>query len=69
MVDENERIVMRWPAYEGGTQTTVEWTFTPRSHDTTFVTVTNTGFSGDQESTAKQAIAATEGFTLVLAGM
>ena len=42
---------------------------TSAPHDTTFVTVTNTGFSGDQESTAKQAIAATEGFTLVLAGM
>ena len=69
VVDENERIVMRWPAYEGGAQTTVEWTFAPRSDGTTFVSVTNSGFSGDQDSIAKQAVGATGGFTLVLAGM
>lgn len=68
-VEANERILMRWPAYDGHTQTTVEWTFTPRSDDTTFVTVRNTGFTGDQEAIAKLAIGATGGFTLVLAGM
>jgi hypothetical protein len=35
----------------------------------TFVVVTNTGFSGDEEAVARQAVAATGGFTLVLAGM
>lgn len=69
VVEENERISMRWPAYGGGPKTTVEWTFTPRSDDTAFVAVTNTGFSGDQEAIARQAIGATGGFTLVLAGM
>lgn len=69
VVEENERISMRWPAYEGDAQTTVEWTFTPRADGSTFVTVTNTGFTGDQEGIAKQANAATGGFTLVLAGM
>jgi uncharacterized protein YndB with AHSA1/START domain len=68
-VEENKRISMRWPAYEGDGQTRVEWTFTPRSADTTCVTVINTGFSGDTKSIAKQAIAATGGFTLVLAAM
>jgi uncharacterized protein YndB with AHSA1/START domain len=58
---------MEWPY--NGTPTTVEWTFTPRPDNTTFVTVTNSGFAGDQEAIAKQAIGATEGFTLVLAGM
>ena len=69
VVEENERIVMRWPAYSGGGQTTVEWTLTPRGDNTTFITVTNTGFTGDQHSIVKQAIGATGGFTLVLAGM
>lgn len=69
VVDEKERILMRWPAYEGDAQTTVEWKFTPGPEDTTFVTVTNTGFSGDQEAIARQAIDATGGFALVLAGM
>jgi uncharacterized protein YndB with AHSA1/START domain len=68
-VEQDKRILMRWPAYEGGGQTTVEWTFTPLPDNTTFITVTNTGFTGDQEAIAKQAISATGGFTLVLAGM
>jgi uncharacterized protein YndB with AHSA1/START domain len=68
-VAENERIVMRWPAYEGDGQTTVEWRFTPQPGDATFVEVTNTGFDGDEEAVARQAVAATGGFTLVLAGM
>jgi uncharacterized protein YndB with AHSA1/START domain len=69
VVEKNERILMRWPAYDGSTETTVEWTFTSRPDNTTFVTVANTGFTGDQEAIAKQAIGATGGFTLVLAGM
>jgi uncharacterized protein YndB with AHSA1/START domain len=67
-VVEKKRIVMRWPAYEGGGQTTVEWRFTPRS-DGTFVEVTNSGFSGDEKAVARQAVSATDGFALVLAGM
>jgi uncharacterized protein YndB with AHSA1/START domain len=69
MVGENERLVMRWPAYQGRGETTVEWTCTSRTNDTTFVGVTNTGFTGAQEAIATQAIEATAGFTLVLAGM
>ena len=52
-----------------GTPTTVEWTFTPRADNTTFVSVTNTGFSGEEAEIIRQAISATEGFTLVLAGL
>jgi uncharacterized protein YndB with AHSA1/START domain len=69
LVEVNKRVVMRWPAYQGGGQTTVEWTFTARPDDATFVKVTNTGFTGDLEVIARQAIDATGGFTLVLAGM
>lgn len=35
----------------------------------TFVSITNTGFTGDAEAVAAQAVASTEGFTLVLAGL
>jgi uncharacterized protein YndB with AHSA1/START domain len=45
-VVENERIAFRWPAYEGGGQTTVEWRFTPQGDKATFVEVVNTGFDG-----------------------
>jgi uncharacterized protein YndB with AHSA1/START domain len=68
-VEVNERILMRWPAYEGDAQTIVEWRFAPQSDNATFVEVTNTGFSGDDVAVARQAVVATGGFTLVLAGM
>ena len=65
-VEENKRILIEWSAY--GTPTTVEWVFTSRPDNTTFVSVTNTGFSGDDAEVVKQALDSTEGFTLVLAG-
>ncbi len=61
-IEENKRILIEWP-------TTVEWIFTPRADNTTFVSITNTGFSGDRDEIVKQAIDSTEGFTLVLSGL
>jgi uncharacterized protein YndB with AHSA1/START domain len=66
-IDQNKRILIEWSAF--GTPTTVEWLFTPRADNTTFVSITNTGFSGDGDEIVKQAIGSTEGFTLVLAGL
>jgi uncharacterized protein YndB with AHSA1/START domain len=65
-IEENKRILIEWGG--NGTPTTVEWVFTSRSDNTTFVSVTNTGFSGDGDAVMKQALDSTEGFTLVLAG-
>jgi uncharacterized protein YndB with AHSA1/START domain len=61
----NKRIRIGW----GDPPTSVEWIFTPRPDDTTFVSITNTGFSGDGDEVVQQAIDATEAFTLVLAGL
>lgn len=66
-VEKNKRIVVEWSAY--GVPTTVEWTFTHRPDDTTFVSITETGFSGSGDEIVGQAIGSTEGFTLVLAGL
>ena len=66
-IEENKCIVIEWPGY--GAPSTVEWIFTPRSDDTTFVSITNTGFTGDRDEIIKQAVESTEGFTLVLAGL
>ena len=66
-IEENNRILIEWEGY--GTPTTVEWAFTSRSDNTTFVSVTNTGFSGDGDEVVKQALDSTEGFVLVLAGL
>lgn len=67
-IEEQKRILIEWPAYDGKTTTTVEWIFTARSDNTTFVSITNTGFSGNDEG-VKQAINSTQGFTFLLAGL
>src|SRR5262245_32101897 len=60
-VEPNTRILVEWG--EPDRRTTVEWLFTARPDNTTFVSVTNSGFQGDQDEIAQQAIDATEGFT------
>lgn len=65
-IEENRRIVIEWGA--DGTFTTVEWVFTPRPDNSTFVAVTNSGFSGDGDEQVRQALDSTEGFALLLAG-
>jgi len=59
-IEEQKRILIEWPGY--GTPTMVEWIFTARSDNTTFVSITNTGFSGNGDE-VKQAIDSTEAFT------
>jgi uncharacterized protein YndB with AHSA1/START domain len=66
-IEEQKRILIEWSAY--GTPTIVEWIFTAREDNTTFVSITNTGFSGDGDERVKQAIGSTEGFTFVLCGL
>jgi uncharacterized protein YndB with AHSA1/START domain len=66
-IEPNRRILVEW---SGAQQppTKIEWTFRVRADGTTYVTVTNSGFAGEPEQIAQQAIASTEGFTFLLAG-
>ena len=64
---ENKRIRVEWSGYDA--PTIIEWVFTPRVDDTTFVSVTNSGFQGTGDEVVAQAISATEGFSFVLAGL
>jgi uncharacterized protein YndB with AHSA1/START domain len=66
-VEPSRRIVIEWAGYSG--PTTVEWTFIPREDGTTFVSITEAGFTGDGDELVKQVTASTQGFTLVLAGL
>jgi len=66
-VEENARIVIEWPGEV--TPTTVEWIFTPRPDGTTFVSITNTGFDGEEDQIVRQALNSTEGFAFVLSGL
>lgn len=61
-IEENKRILIEFG-------TIVEWIFTSRAENETFVTITNTGFKGDGDDMVKQAIDSTEGFTIVLCGL
>ena len=64
--EKNSRILIDWSAY--GALTTVEWIFTSRRNNTTFVTVTNKGFPGDEDQAVQHALRSTEGFALLLSG-
>jgi uncharacterized protein YndB with AHSA1/START domain len=66
-IEPNKRIVIEWPGYRS--PTTVEWRFTPQQDDTTFVSITEAGFSGDGDELVKQVTDSTQGFSLVLAGL
>jgi hypothetical protein len=45
------------------------WVFTVRPDNTTFVSITNSGFTGTGDEMVKKALESTEGFTFVLAGL
>lgn len=58
-LEKNQRIAIEWP-------TPVEWTFTPRGNDTTFVSIVASGFTGTDDEKVAQALDSTEGFNLVI---
>lgn len=61
-VEPDKRIVIEWP-------TTVEWIFTAREDNTTFVSITDSGYDGTLDEIIADVRNSTEGFTLVLAGL
>lgn len=67
VIEPGKRIVIEWPGYSG--PTTVEWLFAPREDGTTFVDVTEAGFTGTGDELVKYATDSTQGFTLMLAGL
>src|SRR5438876_11076813 len=52
VVEDHKRILVEWSA--DGQSTLVEWVFTPFGADTTFVSITNSGFSGDEQTVIQQ---------------
>lgn len=63
-IEENRRILIEW---DGGE--TVEWLFTSRADDQTYVTIINTGFSGNQDEIVQKALDAVGGFTTLVCGL
>jgi uncharacterized protein YndB with AHSA1/START domain len=66
-IEQNKRILIEW--LDNGNPTNVEWVFISREDNTTFVSITNSGFGGTGDEVVKQAINSTEGFTFVLSGL
>lgn len=54
---------------ESSDSTEVVWTFVPRNENETFVTITNTGFTGDGDDIVSRAIDSMGGYTMVLCGL
>ncbi|MFB3169518.1 SRPBCC family protein [Neobacillus sp. 179-C4.2 HS] len=62
--EKNKLIRIEWT---DGTQ--VEWIFTPRADNQTFVSITNDGFSGSSDEMIARAIDSMGGYTMVLSGL
>jgi uncharacterized protein YndB with AHSA1/START domain len=63
-MEQNKLIRIEWT---DGTQ--VEWIFTPRADNQTFVSITNDGFSGSGDEMVDKAIDSMGGYTMVLSGL
>jgi uncharacterized protein YndB with AHSA1/START domain len=66
-LEANKRILIEWGDSES--LTAVEWLFRPYKNDTTYVTITNSGFKGDGDKVVNDALDSKGGFTWVLAGL
>lgn len=66
-IDTDRRIVVEWPGQSG--PTLVEWTFAAQKDGTTFVSVTESGFTGTGDQLVKFVADSTQGFALMLAGL
>ena len=66
-IEPNKRISIEWPGYSS--PTTVDWTFAPQKDGTTFVSITEAGFTGTGDERVKQVADSTQGFSLVRAGV
>src|SRR5262245_10571935 len=66
-IEPNKRIVIEWDGYSG--RTTVEWKFANLGENATFVTIIESGWTGDGDALVEYATNSTQGFTWVLAGL
>lgn len=66
-IEPPTRIAIEWPGYRG--RTTVEWVLTTHTDATTFVSVTESGFTGTGDEVVQQVTDSTQGFSLMLAGL
>lgn len=66
-IEPRRRIVIEWDGYTG--RTTVEWKFATRNDGTTFVSVAESGWTGNGDELLKYVSDSGQGFTWTLAGL
>lgn len=66
-IEPNKTIIIEWGNYNE--RTAVEWVFKQLNENSTFVSIVNSGFTGDTKQLISQIRDSTEGFTMVLAGL
>lgn len=67
IVEPNKRIVIEWDGYSG--RTSVEWKFASQRDGATFVSITESGWTGSGDELVQYATNSTQGFTWTLAGL
>ncbi|HEX8433802.1 SRPBCC family protein [Archangium sp.] len=66
-LEPDKRILVEWSG--NGRSSTIEWAFDSRPDGTTLVRIENRHFTGTEDEVVAQALDATGGFSLVLAGL
>jgi uncharacterized protein YndB with AHSA1/START domain len=67
VIEPNRRILIEWDGYSG--RAAVEWKFAPQKDGTTFVSISESGWTADADQLVKYACNSTQGFTWTLAGV
>ncbi|HEY1176208.1 MAG TPA: SRPBCC family protein [Phytomonospora sp.] len=68
-VDDNSRIRFTWDNYTPDAPTTVEFRCTPMPDDTTYVHITETGFTGTADELVHYLTDSTGGFTFLISAL
>lgn len=67
-IEKNKRIFIKWGLAHAAPNT-VEWIFTARVDNTTFVSITNSDFTGEGDEIVIQALNSAGAFAIVLASL
>ena len=68
-VQPGRRIRFSWDGYDPSHPTTVEFQFIPHENDTTYLRITETGFTGDADTQVSRELESTAGFTFLLSSL
>ena len=68
-VEPDKRIRFTWDQYDKSGPSTVVFQFVPHGDDSTYLRITETGFTGDADNQVNKAIQSTGGFTFLLSAL